>query len=106
MGMKVKMFLGAQIYGEAETTENFFKGVAWDWTPGPIVETASPLGLLETLPQDHGVTTKKSAEYFDRNDLNGGMSVGWDLTTIVFFVCSEDLFCKIWSVLGREKSAE
>ena len=58
MGMKVKMFLGAQIYGEAETTEKISKGVAWDWTPGPIVETASPLGLLETLPQDHGVTTK------------------------------------------------
>ena len=30
MGMKVKMFLGAQIYGEAETTEKIFKGVAWD----------------------------------------------------------------------------
>ena len=58
MGMKVKMFLGAQIYGETETTEKIFKGVAWDWTPGPIVETASPLGLLETLPLDHGVTTK------------------------------------------------
>ena len=58
MGMKVKMFLGAQIYGEAETTEKIFKGVSWDWTPGPIVETASPLGLLETLPQDNGVTTK------------------------------------------------
>ena len=30
MGMKVKMFLGAQIYGEAETTEKNSKGVAWD----------------------------------------------------------------------------
>ena len=78
MGMKVKMFLGAQIYGEAETTEKIFKGVAWDWTPGPIVETASPLGLLETLPLDHGVTTK-----------NEQIFKVLSKTEIVILICSE-----------------
>ena len=38
--------------------KNFPKGVTRKSTLAPMVKTASPLGLLETLPLDHGVTTK------------------------------------------------